>query len=73
MHQATLLSQLLQFPQNHQIRIQEPVYTLPHTRLLIFIQRALLHLTRRYAFSETRVGEGVNRYTQLSLAYFLLT
>jgi hypothetical protein len=56
-----LLPQPLQLPENHQIRVQKPVYTLPHARLFVFVQFGVLDVARGYAFSEAGIGEGVYR------------
>lgn len=54
--------QPLQLPQHHQIRVQKPINALPHTRLLVFIQRAVLDPAARDALLEAHVGERVNRW-----------
>jgi hypothetical protein len=61
----SLLPQPLQLPQYNHIRIQEPIHTLLHTRLLVFIQFAVLDVARGDAFAETGIGEGVYRYKTL--------
>jgi hypothetical protein len=55
----SLLPQPLQLPQNHQVRIQKSIHTVPHTGLLVLVQLAVLHVASGYAFAETGVGEGV--------------
>jgi len=52
-----LSPQPLQLPQHNHIRIQEPIHTLPHARLLVLVQFARLDGTRGDAFAETCVGE----------------
>lgn len=52
----------LQLSQHQEIRVQEPIYALSHTRLLIFIQFRVLDVARGYAFPETSVGKGVYSY-----------
>ena len=54
-----LSPQPLQLPQHNHVRIQEPVHTLPHTWLLVFIQFAVLNGPRGDALAETCVGQGV--------------
>jgi hypothetical protein len=54
--QSSLSPQPLQLPQYNHIRIQEPIHTLPHTRLLVFIQFARFDGTRGDTFAETCVG-----------------
>jgi hypothetical protein len=56
---SPLLPQPLQLPQHHQIRIQKPIHALPHARLLVFVQLAVLDVARGYAFAEAGVGQGV--------------
>ena len=56
----TSTPQPLQLPQHHQIRIQKPVHALPHARLLVFIQLAVLDAARGDALAEARVCEAVD-------------
>jgi hypothetical protein len=57
-----LLPHPLQLLQHHQIRIQEPIHALPHARLLVFIQCALLYRAAGDAFPEACIGEAVDSY-----------
>lgn len=57
---SPLLPQPLQLPQHHQIRIQKPIHALPHTRLLVLVQLAVLDVARGYAFAKACVGERVD-------------
>jgi hypothetical protein len=50
------LPQPLQLPHNDIIRIQEAIHTLPHTRLLVFIQLPILDIAAGYAFAEAGIG-----------------
>jgi hypothetical protein len=56
-----LLPQSLQFLHNHIVRVQKSIYTLPHARLLVFVQLAILDVARGYALSEACISEGVYR------------
>jgi hypothetical protein len=58
---SALSPQSLQLPQHDHIRIQKPIHTLPHARLLVLVQFAGFDGTRGDAFAEARVGEGVYR------------
>lgn len=55
-----LTSQPLQLPQHNNIRIQEPIHALPHTRLLVFIQLPVFDSAGWDAFAETGVCETVD-------------
>ena len=57
-----LSPQPLQLPQHHQIRIQKPVHTLPHARLFVLVQLAVLDAARGDALAEARVCEAVDGY-----------
>ncbi|KAF2446162.1 PDT-domain-containing protein [Karstenula rhodostoma CBS 690.94] len=59
---TTLPPQPLQLPQNNQIRIQKPIHTLPHTRLLVLIQLPALHPASRDALLEADVRQGMDGY-----------
>ena len=55
-----LLPQLLQFPHDDKVRIEEAVHALPHTGLLVLVELAVLDGARGNALAEAGIGQGVD-------------
>ncbi len=55
-----LTSQPLQLPEHNEVRVQESVNTLPHARLLVLVELAVLDGAGGDAFAETCVCEAVD-------------
>ena len=69
---TVLLPQSLQLPKNNNVRVQEPIHALPHTRLLVLVQLAVLNTARGNAFAETCVGQGVDGLISLAFTHLKL-